>query len=106
VPTPGWGPPGVAPPASGRPPGALPPAPVILPQSTLPGPFRPPQRRSLADMANEQLRRGKAKDALAEGMEAAGREDCVRGTGASGPVSGLLHAPAVIGRALAGECPR
>lgn len=101
----GWGAPGVAPP---RPPAALPPAPLILPPvlPSIPGPYRTPPRRSLADMANEQLRRGKPKDPLAEGMEGAAREDCVRGSGTTGTVGGLLNAPIVIGRALSGECPR
>ena len=67
---PGWGAPGVAPPARAP---ALPPAPLILPSSPraiVPGPWNT-QRRSLADMANEQLRRGKPKDPLEEGMEGA-----------------------------------
>ncbi|MBL0392651.1 hypothetical protein JJ685_16040 [Ramlibacter monticola] len=108
APAPGWGTPGVAPPAVARPP-ALPPAPVILPPSPLPslqGPYRPPQRRSLADMANEQLRRGQPRDGLAEGMGEAARQDCLRGDGRPGTVNGLLNAPAVIGQALSGTCPK
>jgi hypothetical protein len=105
APAPGWGAPGVAPPVTARP--ALPPAPLILPPSPrviVPGPWNT-QRRSLADMANEQLRRGKPKDPLAEGMEGASREDCLRGDGA-GAERGLLNAPAVVGRALSGNCPK
>ena len=82
---------------------------MILPPSplpSLPGPYRPPQRRSLADMANEQLRRGDARDPLAEGMGDAARQDCLRGGSGQGAVGGLLNAPAVIGRALAGTCPK
>lgn len=108
APGPGWGEPGVGPPAVARPP-ALPPAPVILPPARPPlvdGPFRPPQRRSLADMANEQLRRGKPKDPLAEGMEGAAREDCLRGDERERAVGGLLNAPSVLGRALSGNCPK
>ncbi|HYE40885.1 MAG TPA: hypothetical protein VEB23_13190 [Ramlibacter sp.] len=56
-------------------------------------------------MANEQLRRGKPRNALAEGMEDAAREDCLRG-GTDGSQRGLLNAPSVIGRALSGNCPR
>lgn len=105
APAPGWGPPAVAPPAA-RPP-ALPPAPLILPPSPrqiVPGPWNT-QRRSLADMANEQLRRER-KDPLAEGMEGAGRDDCLRAPREEGAATGLLNAPAVIGRALSGNCPR
>lgn len=86
----------------------LPSAPLILPTTptpTLPGPYRD-RRRSLADMANEQLRRGKPKDPLAEGMEGAGRDDCMHGTTSTAAVSGLLNAPSVIGRAIAGTCAR
>ena len=96
----------MAPPAAARP--ALPPAPVILPPSQrqiVPGPWNT-QRRSLADMANEQLRRGEAKDPLAEGMEGAARQDCLRGGDKQGSVSGLLNAPFVVGRALSGNCPK
>ena len=108
----GWGAPAVAPPApavTASPP-ALPSAPVILPPPrpvpSLPGPFRTPQRRSLAEMANEQLGVRKPRDPLAEGMGAAAREDCLRGSGTTGTVGGLLAAPALVGRAAAGDCPR
>jgi hypothetical protein len=72
---------------------------------TLPGPYATP-RRSLADMANEQLRRGARKDPLAEGMEGAGQDDCLRGPAAAGPVTGLLAAPELAARALSGRCPK
>jgi hypothetical protein len=86
----------------------LPPAPLILPPTgpLLRGPYAPPQRRSLADMANEQLRRGKPKDPLAEGMEGAGRDDCLHAPERPGVAGGLLNAPATIGRALSGNCAR
>ncbi|HEY0823873.1 MAG TPA: hypothetical protein VGD76_08815 [Ramlibacter sp.] len=106
APGPGWGAPGVAPAVPARP--VLPPAPRILPPDRrviVPGPWNT-QRRSLADMANEQLRRGKPKDPLAEGMEGAAREDCLRPSERESSVGGLLNAPSVIGRALSGNCPK
>jgi hypothetical protein len=107
APAAGWGEPAGAPPAAARPP-ALPPAPLILapsPRQIVPGPWNT-QRRSLADLANEQLRRDR-KDPLAQGMEGARREDCLRGgEGNKAPVTGLLNAPSVVGRALSGNCPR
>lgn len=98
-----------APPAA--PATALPPAPILLPApppaSLHPGPFRD-RRRSLADMANEQLRRGKPRDPLAEGMEGAGRDDCLHGstTGGTPTVGGLLAAPQLLNRALTDKCAR
>jgi hypothetical protein len=87
----------------------LPPAPVILPPRSpriiAPGPWNT-QRRSLADMANEQLRRGKPKDALQEGMEDASRGDCLHPEKNPGEATGLLNAPSVINRALSGNCPK
>ena len=106
APSPGWGAPGVAPPRS--PGAALPPAPIILPprvMPTLPGPYATP-RRSLADMANEQLRRGTKKDPLAEGMEDAAQEECLRAPEKPGTAGGLLAAPGLAARALSGRCPR
>jgi hypothetical protein len=93
----------VAPPAP-----ALPPAPVILAPppavSPHPGPYRT-QRRSLADMANEQLRREK-KGPLEQGMEAAGRDDCLHAPKEQGTLGGVLAAPQLIERALTGKCAR
>jgi hypothetical protein len=71
----------------------------------VPGPWNT-QRRSLADMANEQLRRGKPKDALEEGMGGAARQDCLHASEKPGAVTGLLNAPSVIGQALSGNCPK
>ncbi len=87
----------------------MPPAPLILPpppRVIAPGPWNTP-RRSLADMANEQLRRGQErKDPLAEGMKEAGREDCLHAPQKEPQAGGLLNAPSVIGRALSGNCPK
>jgi hypothetical protein len=105
APAPGWGAPGIASPPA-RP--ALPPAPVILPavpRLIAPGPWNT-QRRSLADMANEQLRRGAEKDPLRQGMEDAARDDCLHAQRKPGETSGLLNAPDVINRALSGRCPK
>jgi hypothetical protein len=82
---------------------------MLLPPTPMPllrGPYATPQRRSLADMANEQLRRDKRKDPLAEGMEEAGRDDCLHAPEKPGAAGGLLAAPATIGRALTGRCAR
>jgi hypothetical protein len=85
----------------------LPPPSAILPpapRQIVPGPWNT-QRRSLADMANEQLRRDR-KDPLEQGMEGAARHDCLRNGGTEGPVTGILNAPSVIGQALSGNCPK
>ncbi len=55
-------------------------------------------------MANEQLRRGKPRDPLAEGMEAAGRDDCLHAGGTTATVGGLLAVPSLIHRALTDKC--
>lgn len=107
APAPGWGAPGVAPPAVARPP-ALPPAPVITEPAVrpiFPGPWNT-QRRSLADMANEQLRRGERRDPLARGMEGAGRDDCLHPPGSEQQAGGLLALPSLAGRALTDKCAR
>jgi hypothetical protein len=61
------------------------------------------QRRSLADMANEQLRRDRP-DPLAQGMKDAGRDDCLHAPEKPGPLSGLLAAPQLVQRALTDRC--
>jgi hypothetical protein len=100
----GWGAPAVAPPAPAT---ALPPAPIILPplpRPTLaphPGPFRKDER-SLADRANAQLRRDR-KDPLAQGVEDAGRDDCLHAP-KDQRVGGLLNAPILAARALGDKC--
>ena len=63
-----------------------------------------PRQRSLAEMANEQLRRGKPKDPLAEGMEASSVDDCLHGPNGTPTVGGLLAAPGLAARALSGKC--
>lgn len=97
---------GVSPrgPAAGA---SAPARPLVLPNlSNLPGPYREPTRRSLADMANEQLRRGKLRDPLAEGVEASRVDDCVRAPGGTPTVSGLLTTPGLLAKALDGRCPK
>jgi len=55
-------------------------------------------------MANEQLRRGNRKDALEQGMEGAGRDDCMHAPEKEGSVGGLLALPQTIERAMTGKC--
>jgi hypothetical protein len=92
------------PPAPRPPPLILPaPAPVIPPH---PGPYRLQQPRSLADMANEQLRRGaKPKvDPMAQGMGDAALDDCLHAPDKQQMLGGLLAAPGLAARALSGRC--
>ncbi len=72
-----------------------------------PGSYRSPApRRSLAEMANEQLRQGQPdKDPLAAGMANGGKTDCLR-SGGQGALGGLLAAPVLVARALSGDCPK
>ena len=99
----------IAPPPAGVPggaafPAATPAAPVIPPH---PGPFRIQQRRSLSEMANEQLRRGtKPRDPMAEGMGEAALDDCLHAPATAPTVGGLLAAPGLAARALSGRCAR
>ncbi len=70
-------------------------------------PYRPPlatPQRSLAEMANEQLRR-KPRDALAEGMESAGQVDCLK-VNPDGSYQGLLAIPLLLKRAIEEKCPK
>ena len=100
---PGWGGPAV-PAAPPRP--ALPPAPVLaapaLPPIGLP--YRN-QQRSLSEMANQQLRRDR-KDPLAQGVEEAGKDDCLHPGNKDSALGGLLNAPVVVAKALTGNCPK
>jgi hypothetical protein len=57
-------------------------------------------------MANEQLRRGKPKDPLADGMEGATVDDCLHAPRDPPSVGGLLAAPGLAMRALAAKCPK
>jgi hypothetical protein len=97
--------PGGAEPAP-RPPAPLPAAPVISPIPPLlhPGPFRRDER-SLSDRVNEQLRRDR-KPALAQEMEGAGVDDCLHAPKSEQSVGGLLAAPGLAAKAIAGKCPK
>jgi hypothetical protein len=56
-------------------------------------------------MANEQLRRdNKSRDPFAEGMERAATDDCLHAPREAQQVGGLLAAPGLAARALAGKC--
>ena len=66
--------------------------------------FRFPQQRSLADMANEQLRRGKPKDGFETGVDSAQVADCLRYKNST--ASGLLALPALLLKKLRDECPK
>jgi hypothetical protein len=86
--------------------------PLVLPPAFGPGPpvsagpfrDRPAPRRSLAEMANEQLRRGNARDRLDVGMEGALKPDCTAPQSATATAGGLLGAPIAAARALSGGC--
>jgi hypothetical protein len=88
------------------------PRPLVLPPAFGPGPpvsagpfrDRPLPRRSLAEMANEQLRRGSGKDRLEAGMEGALKPDCTAPQSATATAGGLLGAPILAARALSGGC--
>lgn len=81
--------------------------PVLIPNlPMLPGPYRVRPQRSLADMANEQLRRGPARDPFAEAVKDAGVDDCARAPTRTETLGGLLAAPALVARALRGDCPK
>lgn len=83
----------------------LPAAPIFVPAlPPHPGPYRIQRQRSLAEMANEQLRRGKPKDPLAESMEGAAVDDCLHAPRDTPTVGGLLAAPGLAARALSGRC--
>ena len=67
--------------------------------------YRPPialPRRSLADMANEQLRR-KPRDAFAESVESASNIDCLKDT-PDGAFQGLLAIGPLLKRAIDEKC--
>lgn len=54
-------------------------------------------------MANQQLRRDR-KDPLARDIEDAGVDDCAHASDKPSQVGGLLNAPIIAMRALAGKC--
>jgi hypothetical protein len=101
---PGWG---IQPPVAPR--SALPPAPVLAPPGISPYPqalpYRVQPQRSLAERANEQLRRDR-KDPLTQGVENAAKDDCLRAPDKDSTAGGLLNAPIAIARALTGNCPK
>lgn len=103
---PGWGSPAPAAPAPAPVRPAPPPAIVVPAIPPHPGPFRIQPRRSLADMANEQLRRGAKPrtDPMAEGMGEAAVDDCLHAPEKPALLGGLLAAPALAARALSGKC--
>ena len=68
-----------------------------------PGPFRVKPQRSISDMANDQLRRDR-KAPLEAGVEDAAVDDCLHGPKGDQAVGGLLAAPGLALRALAGKC--
>jgi hypothetical protein len=108
---PGSGTPGAGTPSPAAPPTSavpqVPPAPIVVPAiPPHPGPYRIQRQRSLAEMANEQLRRGKSKDPFAEGMESAVVDDCLHAPRDTPSVGGLLAAPGLAARALGGKCPK
>ena len=91
------GAPGISGPATSSPPLNL-----RLPPNSV---YRPPlsaPRRSLADMANDQLRR-KPRDAFAESMESAGAIDCLKDA-PGGPAQGLLAIGPLLQRAIEEKC--
>ena len=82
-----------------------PPLDLGLPRTQPVYPYRPPlatPRRSLAEMANEQLRR-KPRDPFAESMDSAGHIDCAKGT-PPGPAQGLMAIGPLIQRAIEDKC--
>ena len=83
----------------------MPPAPILVPAiPPHPGPFRIQRQRSLAEMANEQLRRGKPKDPLAEGMEGSAIDDCTHAPRNAPMMGGLLALPGLAVKALTDKC--
>ena len=90
--------------ANTSPPTAAKPLLLDLPPRTV---YRPPiaaPQRSLSEMANDQLRR-KPRDAFAEGIEAAGDVDCLKGSPDS-IAQGLLAIGPLLKRALEDKCKR
>ena len=78
---------------------------LSLPRTQPAYPYRPPMavpQRSLAEMANEQLRR-KPRDPFAEAMDSAGNIDCLR-EAPKGPAQGLLAIGPLLARAVDEKC--
>jgi hypothetical protein len=72
----------------------------------MPGTYRvlPAFRRNLADMANEQLRRGNSPDPMAEAVSGSVLPDCTTPQSSTATIGGLMAAPAAAARALTGRC--
>ncbi len=75
------------------------------------GPYAPQRQRSLADLANEQLRRGMATSQMERGVGAAGKQDCVSAQSATAStpqgqvaMGGLLALPGLVWDAATGKC--
>jgi hypothetical protein len=82
------------------------PAPIVVsPFPPLRGPYNIPRQRSLADMANEQLRRDR-KSPLEQGVEDSRVDDCLHEPSKPPMMGGLLAAPGLMGKALSGRCPK
>jgi hypothetical protein len=64
------------------------------------GPVRQP---SLSDLANAQLRRGEAKDPVAEAVNQSENPDCLK-PDKNSPATGLLAGPVAAYRAMTGKC--
>ena len=78
---------------------------LSLPRTQPAYPYRPPMavpQRSLAEMANEQLRR-KPRDPFAEALDSAGNIDCLR-EAPKGPAQGLLAIGPLLLRAADEKC--
>ena len=82
------------------------PRPLNLNLPYLAGPYRTQPGRSLADLAREQINRGRtAKDPFADDISAGGKIDCTR-AGRTSTYGGLLNAPILAARALQDDCAR
>ena len=77
-----------------------------MPPPPMPGTYRvlPAFRRNLADMANEQLRRGNSPDPLAEAVSGSALPDCTKPQTGTETTAGLMAAPAAAARILSGRC--
>lgn len=77
-----------------------------MPPPPMPGTYRvlPQFRRNLADMANEQLRRGNPPDPMARAIDSSATPDCTTPQSGTETLGGLLAAPTVAARILSGRC--
>ncbi len=80
-------------------------APLDFRLPPLRGPYAPPpKQRSLADMANEQLRKGNPTTAIEDGVRAAEKPDCIGPPKSDSAVGGLLNLPKLALDAVRGKC--